>query len=110
MTRRPSGWSRTKSRQERGYGAAWDRTRKRILQRDKHLCQPCLKRGVVRPGPEVDHVTPKAEGGTEDDDNLQAICSDCHKRKTAEEAARAQGRRAPRRIVAVGLDGWPKES
>ncbi|ARR52145.1 hypothetical protein HY78_01055 [Rhizorhabdus wittichii DC-6] len=102
-------WSRA-SRHDRGYGAAWDRARKRILERDKHLCQPCLTRGIVRSAPEVDHVTPKAEGGTNDDNNLQAICRDCHRQKTAEESARAQGRRAPRRIVAVGLDGWPEES
>ena len=37
---------------------------------------------------EVDHVIPQAEGGSEDESNLQAICTDCHKAKTQAEAAR----------------------
>jgi 5-methylcytosine-specific restriction protein A len=34
---------------------------------------------------EVDHIVPKSQGGTDDDDNLQAICSPCHKTKTGSE-------------------------
>ena len=79
------------SRQERGYGAEWEGTRKRILRRDKGLCQVCLKAGKFRPARQVDHIVPKFEGGTEDDDNLQSICLDCHKVKTAAEAIRARG-------------------
>ena len=79
------------SRQERGYGAEWEVTRKRILRRDKGLCQVCLKVGKFRPARQVDHRVPKFEGGTEDDDNLQSICLDCHKAKTAAEAIRARG-------------------
>ena len=75
------------SRQSRGYGAEWEQTRKRILSRDKGLCQVCKADGRLRPAKQVDHKVPKAEGGTEDDDNLQAICSDCHKAKTAKEWA-----------------------
>jgi len=37
---------------------------------------------------EVDHITPLANGGTDSLDNLQAINSDCHKRKSLTEAAR----------------------
>lgn len=80
------------SRQERGYGAEWERTRKRILRRDKGLCQPCLKAGRPRPAKQVDHKVPKFEGGTDDDNNLQAICITCHQAKTAEEARRGRGR------------------
>lgn len=40
----------------------------------------------------VDHVVPKAEGGTDDDDNLQSICEPCHAVKTAQESARARSR------------------
>lgn len=80
------------SRQSRGYGAEWEQTRKRILRRDKGLCQPCLEQGRPRPARQVDHKVPKFEGGTGDDDNLQAICIDCHKAKTAAEAQRGRGR------------------
>lgn len=77
------------TRQERGYGAAWERQRARILERDGGLCQPCLRHGLVHVGKDVDHVVPRQRGGTEDDSNLQTICRPVHKAKTA---AEAQGR------------------
>lgn len=98
-------WSRT-SRHERGYGTQWDKTRAYILARDNHLCQPCLREGKVHTATEVDHKTPKAQGGTDDEDNLEAINTDCHKVKTARENAEAQGR-TYRPKVTYGADGWP---
>jgi len=88
------------SRQSRGYGSEWDKKRKRILRRDKGLCQPHLKLGKYRPGNQVDHIVSKAEaariGWPEDrveaDENLQTICDDCHKAKTASEAQAARRR------------------
>jgi 5-methylcytosine-specific restriction enzyme A len=79
------------SRHERGYGSAWDKTRARILRRDAGICQACLKDGHVHRGTEVDHKVPKAEGGSEDDDNLQTICASAHRAKTVVEAQRARG-------------------
>jgi 5-methylcytosine-specific restriction protein A len=74
------------SRHQRGYGTAWDRTRARILRRDAGLCQPCSRAGRVTAATEVDHIVNKARGGDDGDDNLQSICVDCHRRKTAAEA------------------------
>lgn len=74
------------SRHERGYGTAWDRTREHILVRDCGLCQPCLRDGLVTAASAVDHIVPKSRGGTDDPDNLQAICTACHRAKTATEA------------------------
>jgi 5-methylcytosine-specific restriction protein A len=81
------GWNQTsiKSANERGYGWAWKKQRVRIMKRDSGLCQPCLKTGQVSIATEVDHIINKARGGTDDDSNLQAICDDCHKAKTARE-------------------------
>lgn len=100
----------TTSRQSRGYGAAWERKRKRILERDGYLCQCkyCKAEDKVTPANEVDHAIPKAKarklGWTDDqidaDDNLRAINHDCHKRKTLED----EGTKPKQRI---GLDGWP---
>lgn len=92
-------WSR-ESRHARGYGTAWDKLRKRILQRDRDLCQPCLAKGHVKPASQVDHIKPKAKGGTDADDNLQAICTPCHEAKTITDAGGKQK-------VTLGLDGWP---
>lgn len=33
----------------------------------------------------VDHITPLTAGGTNDESNLQALCKQCHDRKTATE-------------------------
>lgn len=78
------------SRHERGYGAQWDRDRKRILERDAGLCQICLGNGQVTLATQVDHIIPKCDGGTDDADNLQAICKPCHQAKTAAESQRSK--------------------
>ena len=84
------------SRHERGYGSAWDRRRVRILERDRGLCQECLRQGRVTPvgatkfSAFVDHIKPKAEGGTDDDNNLQTLCRTCHQVKTQREANRGR--------------------
>jgi 5-methylcytosine-specific restriction protein A len=85
-------WAGQASRHERGYGRAWEKARAIALARDKHMCQPCKAANRYTLASQVDHITPKAEGGTDDLDNLQSICTPCHDRKTQAEAARAQGR------------------
>ena len=67
--------------------------RVRILMRDKYICQPCLRAGRLTAlvvgdrmhprGAQVDHIMPKADGGTDDTANLEAICRTCHDAKTA---------------------------
>lgn len=80
----------------RNYGGGWKKLRDAVMKRDQYLCQPCFKQGLITEAKEVDHVKPQAEGGTDDMDNLQAICLDCHQAKTREEQkrgiARMQGR------------------
>lgn len=96
-----SAWRHVReSRHERGYGSAWDRKRKVVMARDFGLCQVCKRSGRTRLATEVDHILPKAKGGTDDEDNLQAICHPCHVDKTAED----EGKRVRPEI---GEDGWP---
>lgn len=73
------------NRHQRGYGWGWEQLRVRILHRDSGLCQPCLKAKRVTIAQQVDHITPKAHGGTDDEANLQSICDPCHRDKTARE-------------------------
>lgn len=80
------------SRHERGYGTEWDKARKRIMERDAGLCQECRRQGYVTRAYAVDHIVCKAEGGADDDGNLEAICKPHHVRKTAEENQRARRR------------------
>jgi 5-methylcytosine-specific restriction protein A len=92
----------TTSRHERGYGTAWDKLRLTILKRDKYLCRcdECKKAYRLREATQVDHRIPKAQGGTDDPNNLCAINAECHKRKTDIE----NGRRLK---PVIGADGWP---
>ena len=64
--------------------AGWKRLRRRVLDRDGWRCRKCGRAGRM----EVDHVVPVKAGGTDDLDNLRAICRDCHiarhKRKRTE--------------------------
>ena len=73
-------------------GGKWMRTRDRILTRDAGLCQPCKSTGRLTLASEVDHITRLADGGTDNDVNLQSICADCHKAKTKAEATATQTR------------------
>ena len=58
------------TRHERGYGTEWDKLRPQVLARDAGLCQVCLIDGLVTISNIVDHIIPKAEGGTDDMVNL----------------------------------------
>ena len=76
----------TKTTSERGYGYAWKKLRKVILQRDAYLCQECYRRKKLTPATDVDHIVPKSLGGTDDEDNLQSLCKECHKFKSLMES------------------------
>ncbi|WP_325984950.1 HNH endonuclease [Pseudomonas protegens] len=69
-------------------GRPWRRIRERILLRDQYTCRCC---GVVTHELEVDHIINVAEGGSDDDSNLQSLCVPCHQAKTGAEAARSRG-------------------
>ena len=68
-------------------GRPWRRIRERILIRDLYTCRSC---GIVTKDLEVDHIVNVAEGGTDNDANLQALCVPCHQAKTSAEAARGR--------------------
>lgn len=55
------------------------------------MCQPCKRKGKITPFNEVDHIKPKAQGGTDHASNLQCICTACHRGKTTAEAHGAKG-------------------
>lgn len=61
-------------------GSAGVTQRKRIRERDKYQCVKCKRAVLVG---EVDHIQALEDGGTNDDRNMQLLCTVCHKRKTA---------------------------
>ena len=100
-------WHRNGNTTERGYGWQWQKLRKRILQRDSYLCRPCKDTGRYTPAKVVDHIIPKAEGGTDDPANLQCLCIEHEKQKTAQDAKRGQGS-TYRHRTRIGISGWPE--
>lgn len=56
------------------------------------LCVCCQAKGRVRAAVEIDHRIPLHLGGQDTEDNLQALCKECHDQKSAQEARdRAEG-------------------
>ena len=80
---KPKAWDHGKTAAQRGYGSRWRKLRKVVLVRDDYLCCVCGRSGAT----EVDHITPKALGGSDSVDNLQAICSHCHRIKSKNESS-----------------------
>lgn len=76
LTPCPTHKRRGKYHGREGSTRQWRKTRARILRRDQHTCRRCGRRAT-----HVDHVEPLAQGGTDDDSNLQALCADCNLRK-----------------------------
>ena len=58
---------------------SWRKTRTAMLEYNPY----CVVCGA--PANTVDHIIPIRRGGTDDEDNLQSMCSVCHSRKTAAE-------------------------
>lgn len=65
----------------RGYGGVWRKVRRAYL--DEH--PTCEEPGCRQPAADVDHVVPLRRGGTNEDENLRALCRRHHSRKTARE-------------------------
>lgn len=85
---RGCGWQRYqrgKTASQRGYGNEWRKLRRIVLERDRYLCQICFRQGLYVTATTVDHIVPKAQGGSDALSNLQSLCECCHKFKTARE-------------------------
>jgi 5-methylcytosine-specific restriction enzyme A len=81
-TLKPRGWVDPEKRRgnsaQRGYG--YQRRKIRALVLEQHpVCMKCNQ----APSNTVDHILTKPRGGTDDESNLQALCRECHSRKTA---------------------------
>ena len=71
---------------ERGYNNHWRKYRILFL-REHPLCEICLKEGKITQANVVDHIKPH-KGNKDlfwDENNHQALCKECHDRKTATE-------------------------
>lgn len=90
------------------FNPGWERTRRAVLERDRHQCRAWVvdedgrRRLCGRPAGEVDHIR-RAVDGVDDDSmaNLQSLCRWHHAQKTAVESAEARRRNREERRVAA---------
>ena len=90
----PLGRSRCRAHTPRGFRrnvpralpSDWPTIRQRILDRDP-VCVLCHAMQSTT----ADHVVDRADGGSDDDDNLQGVCTGCHSSKTARTRGFAKG-------------------
>lgn len=77
---RPQAFERDKGKSaaSRGYGHAWRKRREEVLS-EQPICAMCKRRFAEQ----VDHIMPLAAGGTHERENLQGLCVECHRVKTA---------------------------
>jgi 5-methylcytosine-specific restriction enzyme A len=54
-----------------------------ILTRDQYRCVCCGRSAADGVKLEVDHIIPVSKGGTNHFDNLQTLCADCNRGKSA---------------------------
>lgn len=77
-------------------GRPWRRKRERIALRDGYLCQQHLRGGIELvvdlPDGICDHVLCLAEGGSDDEGNLEWQCKECSDKKMREESRRGAAR------------------
>lgn len=77
-------------------GRPWLRLRRVVLV-EESICMICRR----KPSIQVDHIKPLCDGGTDDRNNLQGICLDCHDIKTRKDLGIKD------KPIAIGIDGYP---
>jgi 5-methylcytosine-specific restriction protein A len=65
------------------YGRTWKKVRTAFLAAHP-LCELCAADGRLIPATLVHHKVKVTDGGTSEEDNLQAHCAECHSRLHAE--------------------------
>lgn len=66
---------------ERGYDKTWRRIRTMFLAQHP-ICAAHERNGRIVPATEVHHKIALADGGTNEDENLEALCHRCHSAET----------------------------
>lgn len=75
--------------------------RRRQFLYSNPLCAECGRQGRVTAATVPDHITALVNGGDDTEENLQALCDECHRVKTAKDL----GHRVK---PTIGVDGWPE--
>ena len=93
-----SGWATHRpAANAYAYRSGWQATAKRVLERDHRECQLRYAGICIGRAREVDHIVRPEDGGGDDLENLRAVCTPCHRRRTGRQGALAKQRNAARR-------------
>lgn len=84
-------WGKQPTATKRVTGRRLQQLRQELFRRSP-LCAECERLGRVSLATQRDHIKPLAEGGADDDDNVQGLCEPCHEEKSLQERLRAQRR------------------
>lgn len=89
---RPAGGHSTRERNDFYHTHRWRRVSE-VYRANNTLCAQCSKEGRVTPSEVTDHIHPiHKDGDPWDTDNFQALCSECHNKKSAKEKGYVKGR------------------
>jgi 5-methylcytosine-specific restriction enzyme A len=91
-----SNWDRRPP--SKAYSGRWASIARKVLQRDGFICQLAFPGICKRRASQADHITAVAEGGTNELDNLRAVCPPCHRRRSAQQGAAAVNQRRTRNV------------
>jgi 5-methylcytosine-specific restriction protein A len=89
-------WAKKPPANAYAYNGDWAERRQRVLKRDGYVCQLRYP-GCPGRASQVDHIVQPEAGGTADLENLRAVCTRCHARRTSQQGAFAKQRAARRR-------------
>jgi 5-methylcytosine-specific restriction enzyme A len=93
---RGRAWQRKSKAAVYDYRGSWPVIRKQVLERDGYQCLLRFAGICIGKATEVDHILQPGAGGTDDLENLRAVCRPCHARRTGQQGALAKQRRARR--------------
>ena len=88
-THKKPAWTKRIDAPNRLRGRKLQALRKSIF-RDAPLCAVCEAHGRLAQATELDHIVPLYQGGTDQRDNLQGLCAECHRARTQKEAWEAR--------------------
>jgi 5-methylcytosine-specific restriction protein A len=69
------------------YGRSWKKIRAAVLLKNP-VCEICKDAGKLTPASTVHHKRKIADGGSNDYNNLQALCAPCHSKLHSEQGDR----------------------
>jgi 5-methylcytosine-specific restriction endonuclease McrA len=79
-------------------GSRWAAIRQKVLRDSGGVCAKCGEDGAC----EVDHIVSRRLGGSNEYNNLQALCRNCHARKSSSEGNAAKARLRAARVRPSG--------